>query len=122
MALTDFGKAVRKARLDTNETLSTMADSLGVSAAFLSAVETGRKKISEEWVGKIHQFFADRGVNVEKLGEFADISNQTVSLVGCDPEKQMLIAGFARSEFDAETLAKLSKIIKTSAKKGSNDK
>lgn len=117
MGLTDFGKAVRKARLDTEETLSTMAESLGVSPAFLSAMETGRKKIPEEWVVKIHKFFTDRGVNIERLGEFADISNQTVSLAGCDPQKQMLIAGFARSNLDPETLAKLAKLIGQDNKK-----
>lgn len=111
MALTDFGKAVRKARLDADETLSTMAESLNVSPAFLSAMETGRKKIPDEWVVKITQFFRDRGINVEKLGVYADISNQSVSIAGCDPNKQMLIAGFARSDFDAETLAEFVKLL-----------
>ncbi|MBS0424103.1 MAG: helix-turn-helix transcriptional regulator [Proteobacteria bacterium] len=116
MALTDFGKAVRKARLDANETLATMAESLNVSPAFLSSMETGRKKIPEEWVGKIESFFSDRGVLIEKLGIYADLSNQSVSIAGCDPHKQMLIAGFARSEYDSETLAKLAKLLGTKYK------
>lgn len=111
MALTDFGKAVRKARLDTNETLSTMADALGVSPAFLSAMETGRKNISEEWIVKISEFFLTRNVKIEKLAMYADISNESVSIAGRNPHQQMLIAGFARSNFDAETLAKLAKLL-----------
>lgn len=116
MALTDFGKAVRKARLDAGETLSTMAERLNVSPAFLSAMETGRKKISEEWIEKISLFFRDREINLENLGVYADISNKSVSIAGCDPHKKMLIAGFARSEFDAETLAKFAKLLGTKYK------
>lgn len=113
MGLTDFGKAVRKARLDADETLSTMANSLGVSPAFLSGMETGRKNISEQWIKKIARFFIERGVPINKLGEYADISNQSVSLAGSDPQKQMLIAGFARSTLDAEMLAKFAELLGT---------
>lgn len=116
MALTDFGKAVRKARLDANETLATMATSLDVSPAFLSAMETGRKKISEEWVNKINEFFINRGIHIKNLGVYADVSNKSVSIAGCDPEKQMLIAGFARSELDAETLTKFAELLGTKHK------
>lgn len=113
MALTDFGIAVRKARLDAEETLSTMAKNLGVSPAFLSAMETGRKNISEDWVIKIAHFFKEKDVEieVEKLGMYADVSNKSVSLAGCDPQKQMLIAGFARSSLDAKTLAKFAELL-----------
>lgn len=117
MALTDFGKAVRKARLDADETLATMAESLNVSPAFLSAMETGRKKISDEWVTKITQFFRDRRINIEKLGVYADISNKSVSIANCDPDTQMLIAGFARSDLDAETLSKINELAKILGKK-----
>lgn len=111
MGLTDFGKAIRKARLDIGETLSTMATSLEVTPAFLSALETGRKKIPAEWVVKITNFFSTKGVIIKNLGQYADISNKSVSLAGCDPQKQMLIAGFARSNFDADTLAKFSELL-----------
>ena len=53
MKITEFGKAVRKARIDASVTLGDMAEALEVSPPFLSAMETGRKKISEDWVRKI---------------------------------------------------------------------
>ena len=113
MGLTDFGKTVRKARLDTDETLATMAESLDVSPAFLSGLETGRKNIPEDWVEKITIFFKNKGIEVKQLGEFADISNKNISLAGCDPQKQMLIAGFARSNLDAHTLAEFARLLGT---------
>lgn len=43
--LTEFGKLVRKHRIDAGMMLREMAEGLGVSAAFLSAMETGRKSV-----------------------------------------------------------------------------
>ncbi|TON64889.1 transcriptional regulator, partial [Vibrio parahaemolyticus] len=40
MALTEFGKTVRKARIDVGYTLKTMSQELETSAAFLSGLET----------------------------------------------------------------------------------
>nr|SPS05539.1 conserved protein of unknown function [Candidatus Nitrotoga fabula] len=117
MGLTDFGRTVRKARLDAKETLSTMAKSLGVSPAFLSAMETGRKKIPAEWVKNITQFFLERGIEVKDLDIYADISNKNTSLEGCSPQQQMLIAGFARSNFDAATLEKFADLLGAGVKK-----
>jgi len=100
MALTPFGKAVRKARLDADATLSEMAAALNVTSAFLSALETGRKKIPPDMAEKVEAYFARRGVHIEKLQPLADVSNETVSLEGLNPEHQMMVAGFARASWD----------------------
>ena len=73
MAITEFGKAVRKARIDANNvTLSSMATALQTTPSFLSALEMGRKKIPAEWVKKIESFFQQQGVSI-KLGDLADV-------------------------------------------------
>lgn len=82
MALTAFGKAVRKARIDANETLVSMATAIGTSPAYLSGMETGRKKISVEWAVKITNFFRSRNVWVKDLQELAYISNNAVPVKG----------------------------------------
>jgi transcriptional regulator with XRE-family HTH domain len=51
--LTDFGKAIRKLRIDYDTNLNELATSIGVSSAFLSAVETGKKPISAELITKL---------------------------------------------------------------------
>jgi transcriptional regulator with XRE-family HTH domain len=95
MAITEFGKAVRKARIDAGVTLAAMADDLQTTPSFLSAMEMGRKRIPADWVGKIEHYFMARGVSV-KLGTLADVANQTVPLEGLSPDQQMLVASFAR--------------------------
>ncbi|WP_250466143.1 helix-turn-helix transcriptional regulator [Caballeronia sp. GAFFF2] len=97
MAITPFGKAVRKARLDADVTLSEMATTLGFTAAYLSAMETGRKKIPSEVVAKAEQYFEEKGVRLEPLQPLADVSNASVSLEGLTHEHQMMVAGFARA-------------------------
>lgn len=119
MALTEFGKAVRKARLDVGENISSMASELHLSAAFLSGIETGRKKIPGAVVAAIQNFFVQRGLVVDQLPEMADVANKTVSLEGLAPQQQMLIAGFARTSLDAEMLENMAKLLATANKKGS---
>ncbi|HCE6991526.1 TPA: helix-turn-helix transcriptional regulator, partial [Pseudomonas aeruginosa] len=65
MSLTKFGIAVREYRRQLGLTLSTMAASLSTSPAFLSAMETGRSKIPMEWVEKISEYFAVKGIPVK---------------------------------------------------------
>lgn len=117
MAITEFGKAVRKARLDANNvTLASMAAELQTTPSFLSAMEMGRKKIPSEWAVKIEAFFRRYGVNV-RLGELADVANKSVSLDGLSPAQQMLVAGFARVNLDEVELEKFTELL--AIKKGS---
>jgi transcriptional regulator with XRE-family HTH domain len=111
MALTAFGKAVRKARVDNGETLLSMAAELGTTASFLSAMETGRKKISKQWVSRISVFFASKGQLIPDLAELAAVSNELVPIEGLPLQQQMLVAGFAKSRFTAEELKAVAQLI-----------
>jgi transcriptional regulator with XRE-family HTH domain len=93
------------ARIEAGVKLSEMASALAVSPAFLSSLETGRKKIPDEWVGRIARYVREV-LNVEAAGleEKAAVSNGMVSLDGLSPQHQMLVAGFARvKNLDEET-------------------
>lgn len=111
MALTEFGKAVRKARIDTGQTLLSMAQALGVSVSFLSAMETGRKKVAASWVKEIDNFFRKQGRPVEDLDELAILANQVAPLDGLPLQQQMLVAGFAKSPFTADELRAIAELL-----------
>ena len=51
--LSDFGIPIRKVRLERQLLLKDMADTLGVSSAFLSSVEKGKRKVPKGWVDKL---------------------------------------------------------------------
>jgi HTH-type transcriptional regulator, competence development regulator len=54
--LTPLGKALRKLRIDRGWLLKEMADGIDVAPSFLSGVETGRKSIPDDFVGRIVQW------------------------------------------------------------------
>ncbi|MCT1904132.1 helix-turn-helix domain-containing protein [Oceanobacillus sojae] len=51
--LTSFGKFCRKLRIDNGELLKDMANKLGVTSSYLSAVENGKRNVPQSWVKKI---------------------------------------------------------------------
>jgi ribosome-binding protein aMBF1 (putative translation factor) len=110
---TDFGKVVRMARIQAGVKLSEMADTLQVSAAFLSGLETGRKKISDEWINKIASYVRNElKVPAPDLEVAAAVSNKSVNLDGLSPQHQMLVAGFARMKnFDEETEVRFRELL-----------
>lgn len=111
MALTDFGKAVRTARIHTGYTLLTMAKELETTPAFLSGMETGSKKIPQNWAEKIETFFSDKGYPIESLKELAAVSNEIVPIDGLSQQQKMLVAGFAKSQFTPEQLKSFADLL-----------
>lgn len=91
MALTEFGKAVRKARIEVGATMSEMAAEMEVTPVFLSFMEKGQKRIPDGWAEKMEAFFKARGLTV-RLCALANLSNKNVPLRGLPPDHQMLIA------------------------------
>lgn len=113
MAVTEFGRAVRKARQQTNDTLMTMSEALGKSVAFLSAIETGRTKIPLDFINEIQGFFRQKGyIFDEDLTLLATVENKTVPIDGLSYQHQMMVAGFASSRYTQDELDKICHLLK----------
>lgn len=54
---TSYGKFLKKLRIDTEETLSMMAEKLNVSVSFLSSIESGAREIPPEFSDKIRTIY-----------------------------------------------------------------
>ncbi len=50
---TEYGKTVRKLRIDKLMSLKELAEKLGVTPSYISAVEMGRKKLTDELVESV---------------------------------------------------------------------
>lgn len=108
MAVTEFGRAVRRARLATDDTLATMAKGIGKSVAFISAIETGRSKVPTNYIHLVIDFFDKKNYQFpENLWELASVDNQTVPIDHLDYQQQMLIVGFASSQFNSDELKQI---------------
>lgn len=84
-----------------------MASEVGVTPAFLSAVETGRKKIPDHLTQRVEVCLEARGVGAAHLRELADLSNETVSLEGLSREHQFLVANLAHADLGKANAAEL---------------
>lgn len=76
MQITPYGKTVRRLRLEKEITLSKMADGLHLSPAFLSAVETGSKKIPADLPDKTADFLEASPEDRRALRNAAHLSVQ----------------------------------------------
>lgn len=121
MALTEFGKAIRKARIDASETLSSMAKAIGVSSSFLSSVENGKKKMPQDKSKKILLFLKDKGIEIANLAELIHFSNGYVPINHLSLEQKKLIALLAEKTLTINQLNFLSNSLKECLSQGEND-
>ena len=99
--LTEFGQHLRKLRIDCNEFLKDMADKLGVTSSYLSAIETGNRNIPDGWVVKISQLYGLDGIQQDQLQDaaFNSARSITMDLSNTQPKQRETALLFAR-QFD----------------------
>ena len=102
--LTEFGQFLRKLRIDCNEFLKNMAEKLGVSSSFLSAVETGNRNIPDGWVDKISQLYGLDMIQKELLQDaaFNSARSVTMNLTKMVPKRRETVSLFARTFDDVD--------------------
>lgn len=107
-----FGHALRKARLETNDTLALMGKGTGVSGAFFSAIETGRAKIPLSIIENVVAYFKKKGYHFdENLYMLAMISNNTVIIRGVSESQKELIAKMALVKYSPDTIKKINDLL-----------
>ena len=125
--LTEFGKALRKIRIDKQLLLKDMASKLGVSSAYLSAVETGKRRMPPDWVSKIASIYSLDSDAQAELQNAADNSvfDVTISLKNASEQKRNAVLSFARAldGLNDEDLKRIMSSMKTKGgKKGDNQR
>lgn len=116
--VTEFGKIIRKARIDTGETLSSMAKGIKKTVSFLSAIETGTKKIPMDLIPTIKEYLISKGANdadLDNLESSAILANGQMSLEGLDVNKQKTMVAFAKSDLTQEQIDAIKKILEGNA-------
>ena len=78
--ITDFGKILKKYRIDANENLRDMACKLGITASYLSAIECGKRNIPENLIGKINDVYHLSDDKLNELYQAKDNSIKTISI------------------------------------------
>ena len=119
--LTNLGRFLRKIRIDEGEILCDMANKLGVTASFLSAVENGKKRMPSAWNQKICELY---GLSEEQKEEFTAAIAESEKVIELDfsaaslKNREMAVS-FARkcSDMDDYQVEEIKKILKGGKKK-----
>ncbi len=116
--MTPFGARLRALRAERGVTLRQLAGALQVSAAYLSALEHGRRGApSAGLVHQVNEFFGLIWDDAEELAQLARLSNPrvTVDTAGLTPEQTALANRLAQviHRLPPETVAALHATLDT---------
>lgn len=118
MGYTKFGEFVRILRIKHHEVMGDMAQMLGTSLPFLSAVENGKKNVPTAWVKKIVSHYALSTNEESKLLQAIEDSKtqMKLSLINSSDSKRGAALQFARSfdDMDDATAKKIIEILERS--------
>ncbi|WP_063196508.1 XRE family transcriptional regulator [Bradyrhizobium sp. AT1] len=111
--LTPFGIAIRKLRLDKGMRLLDLANRLGLSSAFLSAIETGKKAIPDAFVLNVARAMNLSAPEIKELRRAADRTRKEVPVAKLAEEQRELVAAFARKidDLPSKMMEDLKKVI-----------
>ena len=82
--LTPFGKELRKLRIDHGLTLIELSERIFLSAAQLSAIETGRRNVTSHSLVRFCQFF---GLNKKEKERFKRLALESAKYIKIDLSK-----------------------------------
>lgn len=115
MNLSAFGRFIRKYRIDHEILLKEMADKLGFSSAFMSAIETGAKNLPGDLEQKLLNSYEFTSEEKNHLQEAIDLSRTQINLVFSDsPIEQRIVGAFCRNfgSLDDERKKEILKLLK----------
>ena len=112
--MTPFGEKMRELRAARGVSLGEMADAIGVTPTYLSALEHGRRgRPNWVFVQRVIHYFNVIWDEAEDLQRLADVSHPrvTVDTAGLDPRATLFANRLARriAELDGPTLDRLLK-------------
>jgi transcriptional regulator with XRE-family HTH domain len=114
--LTEFGKILRKLRIDKGEILKNMADRLNMSSAYLSAIEMGKRAIPDNLVTRLIEIYALSESDIQQLkrAEAESVTQIKLDIEGASFAKKNAALVFARTfeEMDDQTVDKLLAVMK----------
>ena len=117
--VTKLGKALRSIRLEQGEVLKDMAQCLSISTAYLSAIENGKRRASEEMIQKVCKLYSLDEQEQRKLEEawIQSIDEVTINLKNSSGLHRDLGVVFAR-RFDGLSTEEIEKVMQILGKDG----
>ena len=115
MAYTEFGEYFRILRIKHHEVLADVKEFLGVTSAFISAVECGKKKVPEDWIDKIVNHYSLNDNEKQQLIDSIEKSKNSINIdiASSTPEQKSFALQFQRSfkDLDEESMKDIQMIL-----------
>ena len=118
--LTEFGKVMRIIRINAGDSMRDMAQKIGMSATYLSAIETGKRNIPanmEELLFKNYDFSETDKKKIKSAIESSAVQVK-IDLTEMAEKKKKLIYSITKGDIDEKTIDKLCEIINIKEKNG----
>lgn len=101
---TELGRFLRKLRIDNDEILRDMAEKIGVTSSYLSAIECGKRNIPSDFIEKISSLYS---LDANQKSEFEaardlTIKDISINLTDASCQKRDLALQFARTFDDMD--------------------
>ena len=124
MAYTSFGEFVRILRVKHHQVMGDMAEALGTSLPFLSAVENGKKNVPSDWMSRLAGMYKLSDSEQEQLKEAIEESKTQYKIITSSAGKNQRRAAmqFARpfDDMDDDTAVKIIKLLSKEEEKKDN--
>lgn len=118
MPYTKFGELLRILRIKNHEVMGDVAKLLNVKTPFLSAVETGKKNVPDNWIEILSDHYALSDEERNMLTNAIEDSKTQVkiNLINYEPFKREMALQFQRSfnDIDEETAKKIIELLNRS--------
>ena len=84
---TEFGKMLRKLRIDCDENIRDMAFNLDITASYLSAIECGKRNIPKNLVDKVAKVYklSNEQIKELKIAKDNSLKNVIINIDGVNP-------------------------------------
>ncbi|MGA0609437.1 helix-turn-helix domain-containing protein [Caldimonas sp. KR1-144] len=98
MKLTPFGEKVRHLRMRYETSLKAMADAMKISSSYLSGIEYGERRLTDQHIKSALDFFRPHATHPEldQLLEAGEASKDLIVMDTLSPDARGLVAAFAR--------------------------
>ena len=123
--VTEFGKELRKLRIDRGDVLKKMADALGCTSSYLSAIECGKRGVPSDLIPRIQALYGLDDEQVARLEAARDstLSNVKLDLEGASGEQRDVALMFARTfkSLSREEIEEMKRFLSKASEEGEGD-